>query len=93
MSAEPDKKRYIKFETPSILYTVVSLTNLMERLEAPALYIWDCDNAGEFFVSSRETFDFHVLHCVEPTEITSLVIEVISLVTRVRSLATKETSY
>ncbi|KAL5254058.1 hypothetical protein ACHWQZ_G013724 [Mnemiopsis leidyi] len=43
---EPDKKRYIKFETPSILYTVVSLTNLMERLEAPALYIWDCDNAG-----------------------------------------------
>ena len=46
LSAEPDKKRYIKFETPTILYTVVPLATLMEKLEAPALYIWDCDNAG-----------------------------------------------
>lgn len=27
-------------------YTVVPLATLMEKLEAPALYIWDCDNAG-----------------------------------------------
>ena len=51
LSAEPEKKRYIKFETPSILYAVVPLATLMEKLEAPALYIWDCDNAGELLVN------------------------------------------
>lgn len=46
--SEPEKKRYIKFDPPPLLYTVVPLATLMEKLEAPALYIWDCDNAGQF---------------------------------------------
>ena len=46
--SEPERKRYIKFDPPPLLYTVVPLATLMEKLEAPALYIWDCDNAGKF---------------------------------------------
>ena len=30
-------------------YIVVPLATLMDRVESPAIYIWDCDHAGKEF--------------------------------------------